>query len=264
LSFECTIEKIFKLGANVKKIFFIFAIFSMFFSAAQLRAELSLEAKQAVEEIRSRLNKQAETLADEAATTQVAAKDKYIVGKELGQALKRLRNILYSSTNTRDTDDFYPDNNAYTKKMFYKKMAQKFRKLVKKNRHSEKKEPGNKRAINYEPGKSLRKALDKVKKTHASIDIHTFEFEVDSGFAAEPGHYEGGLQEKDFEKVDAAVISDPEPPSINNDLNDSLQSQLNKDQPETSEEPEPENLEINKKLRKYEFYMPGNYRIIVR
>ena len=255
----------------MKKLIFLFAILMLLLTTAQLRAELSLEAKQAVEEIRSRLYDQKEAVAKETGDSQASVKEKYVVGAELNQALKRLRSVLYSSKRSKK---YLNTKYISLKAKDRNRITHKIRTSVKKTERFEKTKPAkiasnfernatdDKEAVDYEPGKRLRQALDKVKESHKSLDIHNFELEVDSGFAAEPGHFEGGLKQKDFEKVVEVVIGDSD-----QTLSGSGNTDNTVKQPSATskpEEPEKENLEINRKLEKYEFRMPGDYRIIVR
>ncbi|MGM0598570.1 MAG: hypothetical protein ACQETH_02020 [Candidatus Rifleibacteriota bacterium] len=254
----------------MKKLVFLSVILTMLFSTVQLRAELSLEAMQTIEEMRNRLYPQKEDPETELIESESVDNRDYVVGAELSRALKRLRSVLYSSDNN---DDYIHEIKTSTDSRQKKRISRKNRVSVDKPEDAdlyntvevEKDEIKNEQdneAADYKPGESLRKSLDKVKKSHESVDIHSFEMEVDSGFAAEPGHFEGGLRPKDFDEVDTAAISGSKPsPSTDDSSENNVEQSLKSAETEKNEK---KNFEINRKLEKYEFHMPSNYRIIVR
>jgi|GEM_PF-5817225 len=256
----------------MKKYFKLLFIAVLLLQPLQLMAALSLEALEIVETMRRNLN---QSSAQNETTIPASSADSYVVGSQLKQALLRMRSQIYGRATEGSSISSLKD-------------------------HSEK----IARAVDeveipelYIPGSALRIALDKIRSTRDPGEICNDEIKKvpnasakDEGTAVESAvNSPAPIESEPSQDLDrrAESVSEPQAPEIEepktieeSDLPSRLEELKQKyhtnrasqlpSEPEKHDEPgeakkeDVANDELNLKLKKHEFKMPGSYRIIVR
>ncbi|MEW6710387.1 MAG: hypothetical protein AB1403_11245 [Candidatus Riflebacteria bacterium] len=256
----------------MKKYFKLLFIAVLLLQPLQLMAALSLEALEIVETMRRNLN---QFSAQKETTMPASSAESYVVGSQLQQALLRMRSQIYGRENEGSVIPSLKDRSE--------KIA---------------------RAVDevdvpelYIPGSALRIALDKIRSTRAPDEICNDELNKDLNSAAgnedsvaEPAadsaipleSEPSSTIEKEPEPSNESKASEIEQPAApeESDLPSRLEALKQKyhadranqlpSEPEKPAEPaeaKKEDMatdELNLKLKKHEFKMPGSYRIIVR
>ncbi|MFZ5952486.1 MAG: hypothetical protein ACOYXC_17430 [Candidatus Rifleibacteriota bacterium] len=256
----------------MKKYFKLLFITVLLLHPLQVMAALSLEALEIVETMRRNLS---QISAQKEADLPVPSSESYVVGSQLQQALAKMRSQIYGQAIEASPIPSLKD-------------------------HSEK----IARAVDeveipelYIPGSALRIALDKIRSTRDPGEICIDELKKDFKTAAKD---EAAVAEPAVESatpveskplqepVDKAEpVSEPQATEIEepaaseeSDLPSRLEALKQKyqtdsanevpaqsekqDEPAATKKEDTETDDLNLKLKKHEFKMPGSYRIIVR
>lgn len=264
----------------MNKIFQLLLLVIVILQPVSLSAALSLEALEMVEQLRRNLNGQsAPETSGKAVIENVVAiepgQEQYVVGQELREALKRLRRSVYGSeTPVRKVPAALPT---------VEERAETLAKSLDEEDVSEL----------YIAGVELKEAIVRVRATRDPSEIcdEVDKRVVESGEKVVPVEVDETRDENVVASVDepqepqepveasvpAVTPSEPEP-ELESD-SDSLKlkfkklvtrqkaaaAQVEEEKTDTSEDLHKlQDKVINREIKKYEFKMPGNYRIIVR
>jgi hypothetical protein len=234
-------------------------------------AALSLEALAMVEDIRRKLattstsqNEEIVMQQDSAIAVNEVSSDvgkEYVVGAELRQALQRYRKAVYGQTEPAATE---PVLNYASSKT-----------LIETTR--EKTAPKQSEAAeSYTVGRSLRRAIDRVKSTRPPDDMCEDVIAVDAAQYIQQDTSSNSVASQNVQfkqntntEVEEGKNDDYEKSSfVKNMRLKSSETDPMKDEDNSSEKSQAQKThqdkKLNQEIRRHEFRMPGNYRIIVK
>lgn len=249
----------------MKKIIFLLLLTFIILQPIRLSAALSLEALELVEQLRRNLNKDAARIDEASVDSQAAVGNEYIVGRELKNALQRLRQKVYGGQPKRAMKKTEPTPMVV-------------RSEIMKQTVDEENVPEL-----YVPGIELREAISRVRATRDPSEISNEVAAASPGIETEAknddnswsqslnNETESPIEVKAKKKYESLAAKTP---------GFRLKSSLatgDKDSDSEAGEPDSvkeENLDqeleklqdrvLNNEISKHEFKMPQNYRIIVR